>query len=140
MSALRRKPNPEPHTMTISGRLLEVNWKDGTAELHSPLRTVRLEFGREQADDLRQFANRYVEVDGVDTAGDGGETRGVRVCTLREATSDEAFWHPRPAAELAEEQGVESFKFDAAPSERLSEEELDEFLGAIFGDRYRPVR
>ena len=140
MSALRRNSNPDHHTTIISGRLLEVDWGDGTAQLHSPLRTVRLQFAPEQDEEMRRFANRYVEVGGVEVEGDVRQPRVVRVQALRETFSDDAFAHPRTVAELAEEQGVAPLTFNEAPSGTMNDEELDEFLIAIFGDRYQPVR
>ena len=69
----------EPQKITERGRLLEVNWADLSAQLHSPLGILRLEFTEDLAETMRAAARRYVAVTGVRRVTPDGYVRATAV-------------------------------------------------------------
>ncbi len=58
----------------VEGRLMEVNWACGTAELHFiPQRVVPLRFDPALNDDMRRLATQYVEIRGRGRFNDNDE-------------------------------------------------------------------
>ena len=58
----------------VEGRLMEVNWACGTAELHYiPQRVVPLRFDPALNDDMRRLATQYVEIRGRGRFNDNDE-------------------------------------------------------------------
>ena len=58
----------------VEGRLMEVNWAYGTAELHYiPQRVVPLRFDSALNDDMRRLATQYVEIRGRGRFNDNDE-------------------------------------------------------------------
>ena len=58
----------------VEGRLMEVNWACGTAELHYiPQRVVPLHFDPALNDDMRRLATQYVEIRGRGRFNDNDE-------------------------------------------------------------------
>ena len=58
-------PDNNSVSALVSGRLMEVNWAEGTAELHPYLdRAILLRFGPKLKDDMRRYATYYVQVKG----------------------------------------------------------------------------
>ena len=117
------------------GRILEVDWKDGTAELHTAGRVVSLEFAEDRAEDLRRFATQSVTVEGMADVTDHGDPKTIEVETIAIGIDDGVFWRSRSFDELAEEQRVGPFVFPASEDGEQGEENVDEFLEAIFGDK-----
>lgn len=59
------KPPVLDEPALVEGRLMEVNWACGTAELHfTPQRVVPLRFDPALNDDMRRLATQYVEIRG----------------------------------------------------------------------------
>ena len=55
----------QPERVTERGRLLEVNWANLSAELHTPIGIVRLEFAEDLSETMRAAARQHVAVTGV---------------------------------------------------------------------------
>ena len=114
----------------VRGRVLEVDWKDHTAELHSPTGVVRVSFDEQDAHRLRAAALQAVVVE-----GEYSETpitrEGRLVLESLEIVqrSDDRFWHPADAATLAVEQGVGPFRFEGE-LRGADDPGFDEFLRA----------
>lgn len=134
MSAPRKteKPLTRGGPCTVRGRILEVDWKDGTAELHTPAGVIRMEFAEDRSEDLRRFATRYVEVRGRADLTEDGDIRALAVETIESTLDDDSFWHPLSLAELIRAQGIRPYTFP----EPLDDDpfDVDEFLAAIYGD------
>ncbi len=61
----KTKPPVLDESALVDGRLMEVNWAYGTAELHYiPQRVVPLRFDPSLNDDMRRLATQYVEIRG----------------------------------------------------------------------------
>ena len=61
----KTKPPVLDESALVEGRLMEVNWACGTAELHfNPQRVVPLRFDPVLNDDMRRLATQYVEIRG----------------------------------------------------------------------------
>ena len=115
----------------VTGRILEVDWKDHTAELHTPGGVVRLVFADELGDEFRRLARRQVTAEGPVEYGIDGSVRRVLVETVTPALDDQSFWEPLSIAALAEAQGVHPFAFEEHSGE--PRESADDLLKAIFG-------
>ena len=58
-------PDNSPVSALVSGRLMEVNWANGTAELHPYMdKAIPLRFGPKLKDDMRRCATHYIQVKG----------------------------------------------------------------------------
>lgn len=79
----KRRPRTESEPALARGLLLEVNWEQGTAQLHEPYgdhgRHIRLRFEPELAGDMRRLATEHVEVRGSGRFDDEGNWRHVHV-------------------------------------------------------------
>lgn len=131
------KPPTRGDPCTVYGRILEVDWKDGTAELHTPAGVIRMEFAEDRAEDLRRFAMRYVEVKGVADLMEDGNLRALAVETIEPTLDDSSFWHPLSPAELARAQGIRPYTFPE-PLDDDDAFDVDEFLAMIYGDGRAP--
>ena len=68
------KPPVLDEPALVEGRLMEVNWACGTAELHFiPQRVVPLRFDPTLNDDMRRLATQYVEIRGRGRFNDNDE-------------------------------------------------------------------
>ena len=138
MSAPRKteKPPTRGGSCTVRGRILEVDWKDGTADLHTPAGVIHMEFAEDRSEDLRMFATRYVEVMGRADLTEDGDIRALAVETIESTLDDDSFWHPLSLAELIRAQGIRPYTFP----EPLDDDpfDVDEFLAAIYGDGRAP--
>lgn len=113
---------------TLQGRLMMVNWKRHTAQLHNyGDGYVRLRFGAELDDDMQRLATQYVEVEGRGQLDDDGNWAVLHVEQLRETRSwsepfdlDELLNDPNPKL------------FDPENVVRASEPlDVDEFIRAV---------
>ncbi len=110
------------------GRVLEVDWNDRTAELHTPTGVVSLAFGADMGDLLHQAARQLVQVTGIGAVDKGGRVQSLLVEAIHETVDDSAFWSA-PLTRLINEQGVGPYTF---PTEILGPEgeTAEEFLAA----------
>ena len=65
--------------ITERGRLLEVNWADLSAQLHTPVGVVRLEFAADFAETMRAAARQHVAITGVRRTTPDGFVRATAV-------------------------------------------------------------
>ena len=61
------------------GWLLEVNWADLSAQLHTPVGVVRLEFTENLAETMRAAARQYVAITGMHRITSDGYVRAIAV-------------------------------------------------------------
>ncbi len=84
----RRQENAET-TARLHGRLLEVDWSRGTAQLHSyGAPVVALRFDASLNENMRQLATRFVRVTGAARAADGEEWGTVAVHEIADELSE----------------------------------------------------
>lgn len=69
----------EPQKVTERGNLLEINWANLSAELHTPLGVVRLEFAEDFAEMMQVAARQYVAITGVRRVTADGYVRATAV-------------------------------------------------------------
>ena len=69
----------QPERVTERGRLLEVNWANLSAELHTPMGIVRLEFAEDLAETMRAAARQHVAIIGVRRVTPDGFVRATAV-------------------------------------------------------------
>ena len=69
----------ESQKVTERGKLLEVNWACLSAELHTPLGVVRLEFAEDLAETMRVAARQHVAISGVRRVSPDGFVRATAV-------------------------------------------------------------
>lgn len=117
--------------VTLHGRLLEVDWKDGTAELHTPTGIVRLSFASDMGSDLQRLARQQISVTGLEEVTISGQRR-LELDGLSLGPRNDEFWHPRTPQELIAEQGVRPFVFPIGEPTIDDADSVDSFLDAIF--------
>ena len=130
----RRGPSPPPvppattpAAASLYGRLLEINWQDGTAQLHRYGETVvplRFEAGLNET--MRELATRYVAVrgEGRITAGDEWAMVAVRE-VVAEPSEIDAFY-ARPGRAFDPQQAVSFYRDD--PDDPV---DIDEFIRIV---------
>ncbi|MDE2682988.1 MAG: hypothetical protein OXI54_02405 [Chloroflexota bacterium] len=69
----------EPQKVIERGNLLEINWANLSAELHTPLGVVRLEFAEALAETMQVAARQYVAITGVRRVTVDGYVRATAV-------------------------------------------------------------
>ena len=81
-------PPAHPETAIAEGRLLEINWDQGTAQLHRyGNRHIHLLFDARHADVMREFATQYVRVEGEGRFDADGTWRSLTVQTISSTRS-----------------------------------------------------
>ena len=124
----KTKPPILDESALVEGRLMEVNWAYGTAELHYiPQRVVPLRFDPALNDDMRRLATQYVEIRGRGRFNDNDEWDIIYV----EQITDTQSW--------SEPFDLEAFRNDPNPKifdpekvVTVSEPfDVDEFIRAI---------
>ena len=65
--------------VTERGNLLEINWVNLSAELHTPMGIVRLEFAEDLAETMRAAARQHVAITGVRRITPDGFVRATAV-------------------------------------------------------------
>ena len=131
-----QEPKTEPVRVqrTIYGRILEVDWKDGTAELHTTTGMVRVSFDTSRSEELRRFATQHVAVLGSAELSDTHDVRLLELETIEPTIADDSFWLPPTPDDFIRESGVAPYTFPD-PSEVDDPDDVEAFLDAIFGER-----
>ncbi len=115
----------------VSGRLMEVNWANGTAELHRFMdRIVPLRFAPNLTDDVRRCGAKYVQVKGrgwftEDDAWKVVEVEQIDIPRMR--TADEILNDPNPKIFRVE---------NMPPPIKMTDEESEAFDRAIREGRW----
>lgn len=130
-------------TSTVFGRLLEVDYKDHTAELWDATgKLTRLAFAPDLTGQIHAAARQHVEAIGVADYDETGRLRRLDVTDLRSLPDPDDFWASRTMADLAASQGVR-------PVETLAElvmrdwpedDDPDILIGAVRGWRNEDPR
>ena len=117
----------------LNGRLMEVNWANGTAELHRFMdKIVPLRFAPKLTDDMRRCGAKYVQVKGrgwftEDDAWKVVEVEQIDIPKMR--TAEEILNDPNPKIFRSEEIIRASEPFDVDEFARMVREERDLDLG-----------
>ncbi len=127
------KPDQDPPEDTggptlVSGRLMEVNWASGTAELHRFMDSVvPLRFGRKLNEEMGRCGGKYVQVWGRGRISDDDQWIVIDVAEIaipKMHTAEEILNDPNPKI------------FDPAEVIRASEPfDVDDFVRMIHADR-----
>ena len=122
-------PEGDTPRITRAGRILEVDWKDRTAELHTPSGVIMLNFGEEMGDLLYETARRHVQVIGLAALTRDGNLGPIVVEQIEASLDDSSFWSIT-AAELVRSQFVPPFEPPATPYVD-DDDDLDQLLAQI---------
>ena len=98
--SIARKPKPKQRRQTsetinanILGSLKEVNWDNNTAQLHryGHARHIKLRFHDTIADDMKRFANQYVQIRGIGKLNEHDQWDYVQISKIEgtRSTSEE---------------------------------------------------
>ena len=113
----------------VEGRLMEVNWAYGTAELHYiPQRVVPLRFDPSLNDDMRRLATQYVEIRGRGRFNDNDEWDIIYV---EQITSTQSCSEPFDLEAFRNNPNPKIFDPDKIVTIDLTEEEWEAFHRVI---------
>lgn len=127
----------QAETVRCYGRLQEVNWSRGTAELHSPVGKTLLAFPGTLAERMHEAGNRYLRVVGK------GECTPDGVTIIREIEDIEIIEEHgrslRTIGPLEENvrQALAIIRWEEKQSEWFYDDELDAFVDAIQNRKYK---
>ena len=128
---------PRGRTQLV-GRLLEVDFKDRTAEVWDASgKMTRVRFSEEMAEALKAAARMQVVLEGDAEVDDQGRTRTFEIQNITTLDVSDDFWKNPSLEELARQQGVrpiQSVRDFAAPS--LADEDTDSLLAELHSLRY----
>ena len=125
----KTKPPVLDEPALVEGRLMEVNWACGTAELHFiPQRVVPLRFDPALNDDMRRLATQYVEIRGRGRFKDNDEWDIIYVDQI---TSTRSYSEPFDLEAFRNDPDPKIFDPDKIVTIDLTEEEWEAFHRAI---------
>ena len=125
----KTKPPVLDEPALVEGRLLEVNWACGTAELHYiPQRVVPLRFDPALNDDMRRLATQYVEIRGRGHFNDNDEWDIIYV---EQITGTRSCSEPFDLEAFRNDPNPKIFDPDKIVTIDLTEEEWEAFHRAI---------
>ena len=125
----KTKPPVLDEPALVEGRLMEVNWACGTAELHFiPQRVVPLRFDPALNDDMRRLATQYVEIRGRGRFNDNDEWDVIYV---EQITSTRSWSEPFDLDAFRNAPDPKIFDPDKIVTIDLTEEEWEAFHRAI---------
>ncbi len=123
------KPMGLDESALVEGRLMEVNWACGTAELHDiPQRIVPLRFDPTLNDDMRRLATQYVEIRGRGRFNDNDEWDIIYV---EQITGTRSCSEPFDLEAFRNDPNPKIFDPDKIVTIDLTEEEWEAFHRAI---------
>lgn len=125
----KTKPPVLDESALVEGRLMEVNWACGTAELHYiPQRVVPLRFDQALNDDMRRLATQYVEIRGRGRFNDNDEWDIIYVEQIADTRSCS---EPFDLEAFRNDPNPKIFDPDKIVTIDLTEEEWEAFHRAI---------
>ncbi len=125
----KTKPPVLDESALVEGRLMEVNWACGTAELHFiPQRVVPLRFDPALNDDMRRLATQYVEIRGRGRFKDNDEWDIIYVDQI---TSTRSWSEPFDFEAFRNNPDPKIFDPDKIVTIDLTEEEWEAFHRVI---------
>ena len=122
-----------PRKVRLSGRLLEIDYRDRSAEVWDPLgHMTRFRFTEDQRLEVDAARQRQVTVEGVVDVGPSGRPGPVSLQAVTAVRVDESLWHATSLTQMAEQQGVQPIADPAALSASFwQEDDEDDFLAAL---------
>jgi len=117
----------------LSGRLLEIDYRDHSAELWDPFgQMTRFRFSDDQRAQVDAARQQHVTVEGVVEIGATGRPRRLNLETVTVTGGGEAFWRSQSLAELAWAQQVRPIEAPAALHAAFwPEDDEDDFLASV---------
>ena len=113
----------------VEGRLMEVNWSCGTAELHFiPQRVVPLRFDPSLNDDMRRLATQHVEIRGRGRFNDNDEWD---IICVEQITSTRSWSEPFDLDAFRNDPNPKIFDPEKVVAIDLTEEEWEAFHRVI---------
>jgi hypothetical protein len=98
---------PEARKIRVTGRLLEIDYKDRSAEVWDPLgQMTRIRFTEDQREQVDAARQLQVAVEGRLEVAPSGKSGAITLELLEPVRVDDRFWRAPSIAELAAEQGV----------------------------------
>lgn len=124
---------PGPRKVHLRGQLLEIDYRDRSAEVWDPTgRMTRIRFTEDQRTLVDSARQQHVAVEGVVESSPSGRVGPVNLETLTAVPTDDSFWRPQPLSRLAENQGVSPIAKPASLAASFWEEDdEEEFLAAL---------
>lgn len=122
-----------PRKVRLSGRLLEIDYRDHSAEVWDPLgRMTRFRFTDEQRAQVDAARQQHVTVEGVVETGPTGRPGPLSLEAVTVAGGGDMFWRSPSLADLASAQGVRPI---ASPAELHApfwpEDDEEDFLASV---------
>ena len=125
----KTKPPVLDESALVEGRLMEVNWACGTAELHFiPKRVVPLRFDPVLNDDMRRLATQHVEIRGRGRFNDNDEWD---IICVEQITSTRSWSEPFDLDAFRNDPNPKIFDPDKVVAIDLTEEEWEAFHRVI---------
>lgn len=128
-----RPPKPEVSKVRVSGRLLEIDYRDGSAEIWDALgKMTRIRFAESQRAMVDAARLQLVTVTGLLDTASTSKVGAITLESIEPIRADERFWRTPSLADLAAEQGVRPIE---DPSDLVAdfweEDDEEEFLAAL---------
>lgn len=96
-----------PRKVRLSGRLLEIDYRDRSAEVWDPHgRMTRIRFTEDQQAQVDAARQQHVTIEGVVEVGPSGRLGPVGLEAVTSVRTDDSFWHSQSLAQLAQQQRV----------------------------------
>jgi len=101
-------PHPRSRQVRLSGRLLEIDYRDHSAEVWDPLgQMTRIRFNEDQGAVIDAARQQHVTVDGIVEIGPSGRAGPVSLQAVTTVGPLDSFWKSASLEQLAEQQGIE---------------------------------
>lgn len=125
--------SPPAQRVRLTGRLLEIAYRDRSAEVWDPFgRMTRFRFSEEQRGQVDAARQQQVEVEGVIEPGPSGRTGLTVLERLNALQSTDSFWRSPSLSELAQVQGVGPMADPASlVADFWQEDDEADFLSAV---------
>ena len=127
----------QPERVTERGRLLEVNWANLSAELHTPLGIVRLEFAEELAETMRAAARRNVAITGVRRITPDGFVRATAIESVQVLERSPFPYDLDAMTDVKLTRSQQSDPFDFEHPDWPHDDVLDQWVENILNRKYK---
>lgn len=124
---------PRPRKVRLKGRLLEIDYRDRSAEIWDPTgQMTRIRFREDQRALVDGARQQQVAAVGVVETGPSGRSGPVDLENLTAISTDDSFWRTQHLSQVAAEQGVSPVPEPAKLAASFWEEDdEEEFLAAL---------
>jgi hypothetical protein len=122
-----------PRRVRLSGRLLEIDYRDRSAEVWDPHgRMTRIRFTEDQRAQVDAARQHHVTIDGVVEVGPSGRPGLVSLEAVTSARTDDSFWRSQSLAQFAQQQRVVPIVEPASLTAGFwQEDDEEDFLAAV---------